>query len=522
MRSARLLAPVAVALTLGAAVAARADAPNADTVKRGEYLARAGDCFSCHTKEGQSELSGGRLLPTPFGAISSPNITPDADTGIGKWSDDDFYKVLHDGIGKQGEYIYPVMPFDHYTKVTRDDVMAIKAYLFSLKPVHAPRVPNQLDFPFNIRTGLLAWRTLYFHEGTFKPDPKQSDQINRGAYLVEGLEHCGSCHTPRNVAMGSETGNALGGGEIKAQGWFAPNITSDVREGIGGWSQQQIVQYLKQGVAPGKAVAAGPMSETVHKSLAYLTDADLNAIAIYLKGAPAKELYSEQHVAAPPGASAYLDNCAFCHQPDGKGIEGAVPPLAGNGVAKAAGPEDVIRTILGGLPAQGEYAPMPGFATELTSDQIAGLANYIRASWGNNAPANATPDQVDHLGKLARTMWAGTGECAPGGSKAVADAIAKPDVAELMQTVNASNMLEQIDAMLPKVKADDNNAPQADLVNGMVAAYCPVAKADTTAGGTWVEKLQRFGMLVYSQVAAKGLEIQGQSQHASMPAAASN
>lgn len=521
MTSARRLAPFALALSFGTAVAAHADTPNPDLVKRGEYLARAGDCFSCHTKEGKPELSGGRLTPTPFGAISSPNITPDPDTGIGKWSDDDFYRVLHDGIGKQGEYIYPIMPFDHFTKVTRDDVMAIKAFLFSLKPVHAPRVPNQLAFPFNIRAGLLAWRTLYFQEGTFKPDPKASAQVNRGAYLVEGLEHCGSCHTPRNIAMGSETSKALGGGEIKAQGWFAPNITSDVREGIGSWSQQQIVQYLKEGVAPGKAVAAGPMSETVHKSLVYLTDDDLNDIAMYLKGAPAKALYSAQQAASPPGATAYLNNCAFCHQPDGKGISGAVPPLAGNGVAKAGGAEDVIRTILGGLPAQGEYAPMPGFATELTSDQIATLANYVRGAWGNNAPANATPDMVDHLGKLTHTMWAGTGDCAPGGSQTVAAATAKPDVQDLLHKVNAGNMLEQIDAILPKVRADDGNAPQADLVNGLVAAYCPVARANKDQpDGTWIEKLQRFGMLVYSQVSSKGLSIQSQHASAPMPAAA--
>jgi mono/diheme cytochrome c family protein len=520
MASVRRIAPYAAALSLLAATAAHADSPAADQVKRGEYLARAGDCFSCHTKEGGADLAGGRLMPTPFGAIASPNITPDKDTGIGTWSDDDFYRLMHDGIGKQGEYIYPVMPYDHFTRVTRDDVMAIKAYLFSLKPVHAPKVPSQLSFPFSIRTGLLAWRALYFTPGTFQPDPQQSAQVNRGAYLVEGLAHCGSCHTPRNAAMGSESSKSLGGGEIKGQGWFAPNISSDVREGIGGWSQQQLVQYLKEGVAPGRAVAAGPMSETIHKSLAYLSGEDLNDIALYLKASPAKALYAEQQVAAPPGASAYLSNCAFCHQPDGKGIAGAVPPLAGNGVAKAGGPEDVIRTILGGLPAQGEYAPMPGFATQLTGDQIAGLANYVRAAWGNNAPGNATPELVDRLGKLTRTMWAGTGDCAPAGSPAVAAALAKPEVADLLHKVNAGNMLEQIDAILPKVRADDANAPQADLVNGLVAGYCPIARADTTqAGGTWVELLQRVAMLTFSQVSSKGLQMDP-SQHASVPSTA--
>ena len=200
-------------------------------IKKGEYLMRAGDCIACHTAPGGTPFAGGLYMPTPFGSISTPNITPDKDTGIGTWSDDQFYHAVHDGIGHKGEYLYPVFPFPWYTKVTRDDVMAIKAYLFSLKPEHAPRKPLQLAFPFSIRTALLTWRTAFFKAETFKPDPSASAQVNRGAYLVEGLGHCGECHNHNNVLGASDWSGKLEGGEI--DGWYAPNITSNGKEGVG-------------------------------------------------------------------------------------------------------------------------------------------------------------------------------------------------------------------------------------------------------------------------------------------------
>jgi len=509
----RRAAAIAVTVSIFAAPAAFADQASADLVKRGEYLARAGDCFSCHTRPGGAELAGGRLVETPVGTIASPNITPDAETGIGKWSDDDFYRALHDGVTKDGSYLYPVMPFDHYTFVTRDDDLAIKAYLFSLKPVHAPRVASHIDFPFNIRPGLAAWRAVFFKPGTFKPDPARTEQENRGAYIVDGLGHCGSCHTPRNLAMASETKEALGGGEIKGQGWFAPNISSDVREGIGGWSTGELAQYLKTGVAPGHAVTAGPMAETIHDSLRYLTDADLQAIASYLKAAPAKALYTASATAAPQGASAYLTNCAFCHQPDGKGIAGAVPPLAGNGVVLAGGAEDVVRTIVGGLPARGPYAPMPGFGELIPSAEIAEIANYVRSAFGNAAPANATTGMVDSIGHTTSTMWSGSGSCAPV-PPPVAAALTKSGGEAALRQINAGNMLEQIDAILPKFHQADGTIAQADEVNGLTGAYCPIVMADTgVAQPARVELLQRFAMLLYSQLSARDVT-PASSQHA--------
>jgi mono/diheme cytochrome c family protein len=478
-------------------------APVADQAKNGEYLARAGDCFGCHTKDGSAPLAGGRQIQTPYGTISSPNITPDPETGIGKWSDDDFYRLMHDGIGRDGSYVYPVMPFDHYTKVTRDDVLAIKAYLFSVPPVRAPRQPSHLEFPFDIRASLAGWRALFFAPSSFQSDPSRSAQENRGAYLVQGLGHCGACHTPRNLLSGPKQDEALSGGEISGQGWFAPNITSDVREGIGGWSLQQLVDYLRTGIAPGRAVVAGPMSEVVHGSLSYLTPEDLQAIAAYLKASPAKQQYAEKRLVAPPGSTAYLNYCASCHRADGQGIPGAVPTLAGNGAVTAGGPQDLIRTILGGLRAHGTYAAMPGFATMLTARQIAQIATYVRSSWGNAAPTTETPAMVDDLARHTATMWSGTGTCDAVAPPALATLIADHGVEPMLRQIDASNMYDEIGAILAKLSPDVRQIARADVTNGLTAAYCAVESHEgSQAARQRLQQLQRFAGLVYARLVA--------------------
>jgi mono/diheme cytochrome c family protein len=519
MPTARRIACIAtIIVPIFAAPAATAWAAESGLVTRGEYLARAGDCMSCHTNPGGAPFAGGRQVETPFGSISSPNITPDRDTGIGNWSDDDFYRLMHDGIDREGHYVYPVMPFDYYTKVTRDDVLAIKAFLFSQPPVHAPRPPGHLEFPFNIRTSLAGWRALFFKPGEFVADTSQPEPVQRGAYLVEGLGHCGACHTPRNGLGGGKPAEALGGGEITGQGWFAPNITSDVTEGIGGWSDAQLLDYLKTGTARGRSIAAGPMDEVVHTSLRYLTDQDLSAMVAYLKAIPAKELYrptpsveaATERPAETPGAAAYLDHCAFCHQPDGRGIEGAVPPLAGNGIVRAGGPEGVIRTILGGMPARDTYAAMPGLAKMIPSREIADIANYVRTSWGNAAPATATTRMVDRLARKTATMLAGTARCTPVAPARVARAIARPGIEPMLRQVTQVNMLEQIDAVLPRMQSAGEDLPRAEVVNGLTAAYCPIVMTDGTLRPLErLESLQRFDMLVYSRLSAR--DVAGQT-----------
>jgi mono/diheme cytochrome c family protein len=303
---------------------------------------------------------------------------------------------MHDGIGRKGGFLYPAFPFTSFTKVTREDALAIKAYLFSLAPVDAPRQPNRLGFPFSIRQSLLVWRELFFRPGTFKPDAAASPAVNRGAYLVEGLAHCGECHSPRNALGGTETSQRLAGAEIA--GWVAPNISSDPRQGIGDWSDDQLAAFLRTGVAP-KGVALGPMADVVHDSLHYLTDEDVRAIIAYLRTTPAHDEPTTP-VTDPTkleGATLYLNNCAQCHQALGVGIAGAIPSLSGNAAVTAPAPNDVIMAILGGLAGNGSYGSMPSFAAVLDDREVAAVANYVRTAWANQSAANATPAFVASL-----------------------------------------------------------------------------------------------------------------------------
>jgi mono/diheme cytochrome c family protein len=368
-------------------------------VQRGEYLARAGDCISCHTANGGAPYAGGLRMDTPFGYLLAPNITPDPETGIGTWTADDFYRALHDGVNKRGQDMYPVMPYDFYTKVTRADSDAIFAYLKSLPPVRNSVDVNHLRFPFDLRWSMVAWRELYFDEGSYKPDPTQSAAWNRGAYLVEGLGHCSACHSPRNVMGAIEKDKAFTGATI--DGWFALNLTEKMKTGLGDWTVDQITTYLKSGANKGKSTAFGPMAEVVHNSLQYLTDADLKAMAEYLKSLPANSALRTGHAEADPtrqaGAKLYVDNCMACHQSKGRGIPGVFPPLAGNGAIVAPLPNDVIKVVLAGIPARNGYIAMPPFAARLTDQQIADIANYVRTSWGNAAAPNATSEAVKAL-----------------------------------------------------------------------------------------------------------------------------
>lgn len=389
----RTLPCMLLALLLPGAGLAAAGSPG---LSPGEYLARAGDCISCHTAPGGIPYAGGLRMQTPFGDMLTPNITPDPATGIGSWSADDFYRALHDGVGRKVGDLYPVMPYTFYTKVTRQDSDAIYAFLMSLKPVSNPVVVNQLRFPFDIRQTMAFWRELYFREGSFVPDPARGADWNRGAYLVEGLGHCSACHSPLNVLGAVKESKAFTGATI--DGWFALNLTSDLKTGLGEWSVDQVVTYLKNGALKGKSTTLGDMAEVVHNSLSFMTDADLKAMAVYLKSIPAKAVRTGPRGVEPvtdQAARLYLDNCSGCHQAKGRGIPGTFPPLAGNGVVLASDPADIVRVVLWGVPMQNGYVPMPGFASALSDQQVAALANYVRTSWGNSAPANTTARLVE-------------------------------------------------------------------------------------------------------------------------------
>ena len=258
-----------------------ADTPeNAALIKRGEYLAIAGDCTACHTAPGAdktAKFGGGYPLASPFGVIYGTNISSDKEFGIGNWTDDEFVRAVREGVGKEGQQLYPAMPYDSFTKMKREDVLAIKAYLMSQPAVHSAGPQTDLSFPFNQRWGMRVWKWFNFDKGELKNDPSKSAEWNRGAYLVEALEHCGTCHTPRTLTMGMDTDNAFSGGDLGS--WVAFNITPDKNAGIGNWSQEELVTYLKTGFVAGKASASGAMGEAIEHSLQHLSDSDLNAIA---------------------------------------------------------------------------------------------------------------------------------------------------------------------------------------------------------------------------------------------------
>src|ERR1700742_155725 len=373
---------------------AMADPDNYASVTRGKALATAGDCVACHTAPGGKPFAGGLSLATPFGAIMTPNLAPDDATGIGRWSKDDFARAMHDGRAPNGGYLYPAFPYTYYTKVSRQDLDAIYDYLRTLTPVTNAVNRNSLPFPFNIRTSMLGWNALFFKPSPFVPDAGRSDEYNRGAYLVEGLGHCGSCHTPMNAFGANKADQFLQGN--RSSDWTAPNITNDPQAGLGKWSVDEIVDYLKTGQTRA-SIASGPMREVVEDSTSKMPDADLKAIAVYLKehgaaGTPAPAPVAASDPRMQVGEAIYVDTCSACHTRSGDGIEHIFPKLAGSAVVKQDDPTTLIRIILTGVQGAGtDAAPtspaMPSLGYRLDDNQIAAVITYIRNSWGNAASA---------------------------------------------------------------------------------------------------------------------------------------
>jgi mono/diheme cytochrome c family protein len=385
--------------------AAGIDDQNFNQLQRGQYLTVVGDCAACHTLPGSGHaFAGGRPIETPFGMMYSPNITPDPTTGIGAWTNQEFVNALTQGTGRHGTRLYPAMPYAYYTKLTRDDALAIRAYLNTVPAAHNPVKPDQLPFPFNMRWTLAIWDKLFFTAGTFRPDPHKSAQWNRGAYLVEGPGHCGMCHTPKNFLGADKTSEHLQGYTL--QGWFAPNITNDTRRGLGGWSVDQIASYLKTGHNKTSA-ATGLMSETLNLSTSKMSDDDLKAIAAYLKDQSAGGVDENKTASADPpdqavmktGAQIYADECSGCHAADGKGTPGLFPSLNGSAVVQQTDPTTILHVVLRGALSVGtKPAPtapaMPQFGWILNDKDIAAVVTYVRNAWGNSAPAVAA-SQVD-------------------------------------------------------------------------------------------------------------------------------
>jgi mono/diheme cytochrome c family protein len=374
--------------------------PNAGQLRRGQHLVALGDCLSCHLAPGGKAFAGGLGLNTPFGVIYSSNISPDPDTGIGRWTPDRFYRALHDGVGDHGN-LYPAFPYPWFTRVSRPDSDAILAYLKTVPPVRYTPPANRLAFPLGFRPLVTGWNMLFFRKTGFQPDPRQSAEWNQGAQIVNGLGHCTACHSPKNALGAEKTGEAFHGGVL--EDFVAPDLTGNSRTGLGGWSVDDIAEYLKTGRNL-HASAGGAMADVITYSSSLMTDGERHAIAVYLKSLPASPtppMAQADPGAMKRGAAIYSDACSACHLEGGVGQPRFFPPLGRNAVVQQADPTGVLHIILAGTrvgPGGGMNSPlaMPSFAWKLTDPEIADLATYLRNSWGNQAPP-VSPDRVRKL-----------------------------------------------------------------------------------------------------------------------------
>ncbi len=352
-----------------------------DVVTRGAYLAHMADCAACHTGAGGA-LSGGRAIVTPFGKIYAPNITPDKETGIGAYTDDAWVAALRQGIARDGTHLYPAMPYANYRLMTRDDALAIKAYLMTQPAVHEAAKAAEMHFPFNMRFLMVFWNFLNVPGHNFTPDASHDATWNRGAYLAEALGHCQQCHTPRNFMQGLKSSQAYAG--AVQQGWLAYNVTSDA-SGIGTWPVRDIAAYLATGRADGHGVAAGPMAEAVSYSLRYLTPDDAQALALYLKSLPARPS-AVAETAAPAagdapaglGRSIFAGACASCHRSDGAGVESAYAALLGDQTVGDPEGRNLLQVLLhgGAIATKTGAAGMPAFSSAYSDAELAAVANY--------------------------------------------------------------------------------------------------------------------------------------------------
>ncbi|MGZ6039544.1 MAG: c-type cytochrome [Phenylobacterium sp.] len=379
-------------------------APEAPQVALGRALAIQGDCAGCHSPAGKRPYAGGLPLATPFGTIYTSNITADRETGIGSWTSDQFWNAMHNGVRADGAKLYPAFPYPYFTHITRAESDALYAYFRTIPPVSYRPPPNKLPFPLNIRLLVGVWNALYF-----KPDKAPTTGPTTGQHIVQGLGHCGACHTPKTFLAGDKAGHELEGGKI--DNWFAPALDADARRGLGAWSDAEVAEYLKTG-RNAHANASASMADVVRYSTSRMTDDDLAAVAAYLRAQPS-------HAAEPPkarldpkvmaaGQAIYVDECAACHAVDGKAAPTYFPPLPGAAVTQSTDPTTVIRFILSGTQTVATDArptplSMPSYGWKLNDAEIAAVATYVRNSWGNSAPAVSVSDVASLRRKVANT-----------------------------------------------------------------------------------------------------------------------
>jgi len=441
-RSARIIAGI-VAVVLVAAVAAAfaivwrpafatIDPPaphtfDAALVKKGRDLAAIGNCNDCHTVRGAKNFAGGLPVPTPFGTIFSSNITPDAETGIGRWSEAAFQRAMRSGVNREGQHLYPTFPYDHFTNVSDEDDRALYAFLMTRQPVRAPARENQLSFPFNQRFAIAGWKLLFLRHDTYQPDPRQSAEWNRGAYLVEGLAHCGACHTPRN-ALGAERNSAqFAGGDV--DNWHAYALNDQSHSPVP-WTADALFAYLRDGFHPDHGTARGPMAEVV-SNLSSVPSSDVRAIAVYMagvSGTPAADRKGQDEMALAQGKTAARDNaagasiyaaaCASCHE-NGRPLPYGGINLGRSTAISSPDPRNLANIVLSGVRAvEGERSPiMPGFAASMNDEQATALLNYLRARFSNQ-PAWTGVDKTVQDARRTQTVFLQT---SPGPRNAPAD-----------------------------------------------------------------------------------------------------
>jgi mono/diheme cytochrome c family protein len=375
---------------------AAAPPASADIIARGKYLARAGNCEACHTARGGLPFAGGVGIETPFGTVFGSNLTPDPETGLGRWTAVEFWRAMHNGRARDGRLLYPAFPYPNFTHITRADADALYVYLKSLPPVREPNRRHAVRFPYDSQAALAVWRALFFQPGAYAPDPSRPADWNRGSYLVRGLGHCNACHASRNWLGATSEKLELGGGLIPMQKWYAPSLASSQEAGVADWPREDVVALLKDGINAHASVQ-GPMGEVVYKSTQFLDDADLNAMAVFLQALPQVEAIKlppgtikRDPVQMQYGAQLYKQHCAVCHGDDGEGAPGAYPALAGNRGVTIDTPANLVRIVV-----YGGYGPstaghpepngMPPFSYQLDENEMAALLTYIRGSWGNDA-----------------------------------------------------------------------------------------------------------------------------------------
>jgi mono/diheme cytochrome c family protein len=416
-------------MLLATCTLAQAAPVSQELVRRGAYLAQAGDCIACHTAREGQPFAGGQPFDISAGRVYSTNITPDLETGIGHYSMDDFVKAMREGVAEDGHRLYPAMPYTSYARLSQEDLLALYAYFMQgVKPVHKPNHPAQLKWPLGVRSFMAVWNAFYFKKGEYANDPNKSASWNRGAYLVQGLGHCGACHTPRGIAGQEKADSEKNGRHFLAgamiDNWYAAPLTGNRETGLHAWSKDEVVEYLRTG-RTARVAASGVMAEVIGKSTQYLTDQDLMAIAEYLKSLPpsnyegrgnADSVMQASDASAVTralragdigmcGSRVYLDNCNACHRSDGSGANRTFPNLANNEAVNAKDPISLIHIVLAGssMPST-QTAPsafaMPDFGWRMSDADVADVLSFVRDSWDNHAPAVS----CDEVGRVRKTL----------------------------------------------------------------------------------------------------------------------